>query len=72
MSYLSSDEEIHPLTENFQLTYAQLERDYDGTLVILLRAEIDTVTSRIEALEEKLDHIIQEVEDLRKQKTLIV
>ena len=47
MSYLSEEEEILPINEDFFLSYDDLSKVFEGNFVIMLTPEIDELERKI-------------------------
>ena len=54
MSYMSEDEEILPINEEFFLSYSDISKVFEGNFVVMLTPEIDEFSSKINEIEEKM------------------
>ena len=69
MSYLSDDDEMLPINEDFFLSYRDFETLHDGNFLILIKPEMDCLYGKIDEIEEKvmgLEKQIKELQTVRK------
>ena len=68
MSYLSEEEEILPINEDFFLSYNDLEKVFEGNFVIMITPELDALDTKISEIEEKVMELEKQIQEVKKIK----
>lgn len=72
MSYMTEDGgEAIVIGPEFFMRYSDIEKEYEGTLVVMLNPVIMYINSRIDEIERKINDIFVKLSDLKQQKITI-